>query len=255
MSNPFLRDFDTLFTAILTDYQNQFPEADVSQGSLIYIKSACLASALWGLYKYMDYAGKQIFPDTADTENLAHHGWIYNLTKTSGETDAAFLARILTYIRTPPAGGNAVDYERWALEVTGVKAAYCVPIPQGAGTVDVLILADDEDELPDETLLDAVYDYIDALRPVTGHTMRVMAPTITEQDVTMTLTGDADPDVVEADISAHISSLTPGDTLYLSKLFAIAITNGATNAVITEPAADVTPAADEILRPGIITVS
>lgn len=255
MSNPFLRDFDTIFNAMLTDYQNLFPEADITQGSLIFIKSACLSSALWGICKAVAWASDQIFPDTADTENLAHHGWIYNLSKGATETDAEFLARVLSYIRTPPAGGNQFDYERWAMEVTGVKAAYCIPIPQGAGTVDVLILADDEDEVPDQTLLDAVYDYIDAKRPVTAHTMRVMAPTITTQDVTMTLTGDVDNAMVAADVSAHIASLTPGDVLYRSKLFAISIQDGATNAVITSPSADVTPATNEILRPGIITVS
>jgi uncharacterized phage protein gp47/JayE len=138
----FQKDFDELLDDILTDYKNQFPEADTSQGSLIYIKSACVASALWGLYKYQEYISKQIFPDTADTENLDHHAWVRGLTRNPSESDSDLLARLLDYIRRPPAGGNQYDYVKWALEITNVEAAYCYPIAQGLGTVDVVILSD-----------------------------------------------------------------------------------------------------------------
>lgn len=138
----FQKDFDTLFQTILTDWQNQFPDADISQGSLIYLKSACLASALWGLYKYQEYIARQIFPDTADTANLEHHGWVRNLNRNINESDANYLARILDDIRRPPAGGNKYDYVKWARAVDGVAKAYCIPIGQGLGTVDVIILSD-----------------------------------------------------------------------------------------------------------------
>lgn len=141
--SSFIKGFDELFNNILTDYQNQFPEADVSQGSLIFIKSACLASALWGLYKYQDYIADQIFPDTSDTTNLEHHVWVRGLTRNTDETDDELLARLLEYIRKPPAGGNQYDYEKWAMEVDGVVAAYCIPLAQGLGTVDVIILANE----------------------------------------------------------------------------------------------------------------
>lgn len=138
----FQKDFDSLFQALLTDWQNQFPDADLSKGSLIYMKSACLASALWGLYKYQEWIIRQIFPDTADTAYLEHHGWVYDISRNAGETDAAYLARILDRIRRPPAGGNQYDYVKWAKEVDGVLKAWCIPIAQGLGTVDVIILAD-----------------------------------------------------------------------------------------------------------------
>jgi len=139
---PYLKDFDTLFNAILTDYRNQFPEADLSKGSLIFIKSACLASALWGLYKYQDWIAAQIFPDTADVDNMEHHAWVRGLSRRSGETDEELLARLLEYIRRPPAGGNKYDYIKWALTIDNVAAAYCFPLGQGLGTVDVVIVAD-----------------------------------------------------------------------------------------------------------------
>lgn len=136
----FLKDFDTLLNELLTDWQNQFPAADTSHGSLIYIKSACLASALWGIYRYQEWISKQIFPDTADTANLDRHGWVYNLNRKPNESNSDYLERLLTLIRQPPAGGNKQDYINWVLALPYIKAAYCFPLGQGLGTVDVLIL-------------------------------------------------------------------------------------------------------------------
>lgn len=139
----FQKDFDTLFRQILQDWQNQNPDADLSRGSLIYMKSACLASALWGLYKYQDWIARQIFPDTADTANLEHHAWTRAITRLAAESDAELLARLLDDIRRPPAGGNQYDYVKWARSIDGVARAYCVPLANGLGTVDVIILADE----------------------------------------------------------------------------------------------------------------
>lgn len=136
------KDFDALFQQMVTDWQNQNADADISRGSLIYLKIACLASALWGIYKYQDWIARQIFPDTAETAYLEHHAWTRAITRLSGESDAALLARVLDDIRRPPAGGNQYDYIKWALEIDGVARAYCVPLAQGLGTVDVIILAD-----------------------------------------------------------------------------------------------------------------
>lgn len=137
----FQKTFDELLDPMLTDYRNQFPDVDTSQGSLIFIKSACIASALWGLYKYQEYISKQIFPDTADTANLEHHAWLYNIARKTSETDASLLARVLDEIRNPASGGTKVDYEKWANSIDNVDQAYCIPMAQGEGTVDVIVLA------------------------------------------------------------------------------------------------------------------
>lgn len=139
----FQKDFDELLNEILTDYRNQFPEADTSQGSLIFIRSACLASAVWGLYCYQEWISKQVFPDSADTEALEHHVWVRGLSRTYNETDSSLLARLLEYIRRPPAGGNRYDYVKWAKAIDNVAAAYCYPLAQGLGTVDVVIVANE----------------------------------------------------------------------------------------------------------------
>lgn len=255
----FLKDFDELLNNVLTDYRNQFPEADVSQGSLIFIKSACLASALWGLYHYQDWISKQIFPDTADTEALEHHAWVRGVSRTYGEADAALLARLLDYIRRPPAGGNRYDYVKWALSIDNVQAAYCYPLGQGIGTVDVVIVANAAttgSEIPQQALLDEVKVYIDDVRPVTALTVRVLAPSVLTQAVTMAVTGiGISTAAIAADIAAYMQSLLPGQTLYRAKLVAIAMQRGADNATVTVPAADVDPTDYQMIRPGAINVA
>ncbi len=328
MTTYFLKSFDELLDVILTDYKNQFPEADTSQGSLIYIKSACMSSALWGLYKYQDWISRQIFPDTADTVNLEHHAWVRGLARTYGETDSAYLARLLDLIRRPPAGGNKYDYVKWALSVDNVAAAYCFPLAQGLGTVDVVLVANKTNtgsEVPSsyaditgsntavtpgklvdagadfsavkagdkitnntagtettvaapdsgtqlslsddiftatpqdytiQSLTTTVKTYIDDIRPVTASVVRVMGPTIVTQAVTMTVTGSGvNLAQISADIQAYINTLGPGQTLYKSQLLSIAIQNGAANAAITVPAADVVPATYEMIRPGVISAT
>ena len=138
----FQRDFDTLLDQMLTDWQNQSEDGRrPSKGDLIFMKIACLASASWGIYKYQDWIARQIFPDTAATAYLEHHAWIRNIPRNVGETDPELLARVLDDIRRPPAGGNKYDYVKWALSVSGIAKAYCIPLAQGLGTVDVIVLA------------------------------------------------------------------------------------------------------------------
>ena len=326
----FERDFDELLSGILTDYRNQFPEADTSQGSLIFIRSACLASAVWGLYRYQEWISKQIFPDSADTEALEHHVWVRGLSRTYNEMDSSLLARLLEYIRRPPAGGNKYDYVKWAKAIDNVTAAYCYPLAQGLGTVDVVIVAneantgsevpsshatltgtvtstgalrlidtaaafvtseahkgdrvtntsagteakivsvDSETQLTLDTdiftvtgeayeipsLITEVKDYIDDQRPVTASVVRVLGPEILSQAVMMTTTGaNVNTAQIAGDIEAYMEGLTPGQTLYVSQLTAIAIRNGADNATVTTPAEDVTCTGYEMIRPGEINVA
>lgn len=323
----FQKTFDELLDAILTDWRNQFPEADTSQGSLIFIKSACLASALWGLYNYQAWISRQIFPDTADSENMEHHAWVRGLSRRSSETDAELLTRLLDYIRRPPAGGNSSDYIKWAKEIDYVAEAWCFPLAQGLGTVDVVITADEDytgseiptdhaltgsvtdtdenklidsgatftgtvrpgdiavnDDLGTEAEVEAVdgagqlslsddiftasgqaytiksltvqvKEYIDTVRPVTAHLIRVLAPTIQSEDITMAAEGTAETSPIAADIAALMNALGPGETLYIDQIKAIAINNGATRIVSITPDADVTPDAYEMIRPGTITIS
>lgn len=254
----FEKTFDEILNGILTDFRNIFPSVDVSQGSLAYMKAAGYASALWGLYKYQEWIKRQGFPDTADTEALEHHAWVRGVPRTAGENDADYLARLLDYIRRPPAGGNKYDYEKWAKEVDGVQGAYAFPLAQGAESVDVVIVANAAttgSEIPSQVLIDAVAAYIADVRPVGARFVRILAPTIVYQGVTMTGVGPTLASAVQADIDAYLTIFEPGQELYLPQLVARATENGVANPVISIPAATVTPQPYEMIRPGAINVS
>jgi uncharacterized phage protein gp47/JayE len=254
----FERTFDEILNGILVDFRNIFPGVDVSQGSLAYMKAAGYSSALWGLYKYQEWISRQAFPDTAETEALEHHAWVRGIARTAGESDAVYLARLLDYIRRPPAGGNKYDYEKWAKEVDDVAGAYAIPLAQGGESVDVVIVANKTttgSEIPNQTLIDAVAAYIEDVRPVGARFVRVLAPTIISQAVTMTGVGGTISAAVAADIEAYLSGFEPGQELYLPQLLSIATDNGAANPAVTVPAATVTPSSSQMLRPGATNVS
>jgi uncharacterized phage protein gp47/JayE len=263
MNTPYDQSFDDLLNGFLTDYQNQVDAdgnpIDTSKGSLAFIKSACMASALWGIYKAQDYIADQIFPDTSDSANLEHHVYIRGiLPRKPGELDAALLSRLLAYIRRPPAGGNQYDYVQWAVGITGVAAAYSVPLSQGPGTVDVIVVADPVStgsEIPSADLLTAVKSYIDSVRPVTAKYTRALAVSLLPTDVTVTGTGaNFDKAQTIADITAYLNAFIPGQTLFPAALTYMAVTNGADNVTATVPAAPIVPTSSQAIRPGVISV-
>lgn len=153
---PFEKDFDTLLTDILTDYSNLDSSPDISAGSMVFINGSVLASMLWGLYRYQDWIAKQHFPDLADTTNLNHHGSLYDITRLGADTDATYLNKILNFLRQPPAGGNANDFENWALDQDETAIEYdgvtyynaivsIVSAPDNIlGTVGIYTIPDDE---------------------------------------------------------------------------------------------------------------
>lgn len=256
MDSKFLKDFDTILNEILIDYRAQVPDADTSVGSLIYIKSACQASALWGAYRYQEWISNQIFSDTADPGNMEHHAWIRGILRRSGETDDQLLARYLDDLRRPPAGGNHYDYPKWALEVAGVKEAYCIPHGQGIGSVDVVIVANNDTGDPDQDLIDAVYDYIEDLRPAGMRYLRVLAPVNVETDVSVEYDGEAETDVVEADILSYMTQQKPGQELILAKLNNVLMSGlNLADLMIISPAANVAVTAYQKITPGVISAT
>jgi uncharacterized phage protein gp47/JayE len=96
------------------------------------------------------------------------------------ETDEELRVRILKRIQQPPMGGDATDYEQWALAVPGVTRAWASPQEMGIGTMTVRFMMDDLRAagggfpLPDDVL--AVSNYINKVRPVTVKDCFVEAP-------------------------------------------------------------------------------
>lgn len=117
---------------------------------------------------------------TGELENIDNvSGVTATLTDiiTSGverETDENLRARFYQQIQAPSTSGNAADYVKWALEVPGVGDVKVFPLWDGPGTVKVLIV--DSNMEIDETLEQAVYEYIEEVRPI-GATVTVDSPT------------------------------------------------------------------------------
>lgn len=161
----------------------------------------------------------------------------------AAETDDALRARVLEVMRNAPAGGNAADYRRWAVEVAGIERAFVFAGRRGLGTVDVAIMT--PSGLPSAGLITQVQDYIDERRPVTADVL-VLQPDLVTVHITATviLSGTtlvAAEAAARTAIAAYIDTLAPGDTVYLSRLIAaIQDVPGVTAVTLTAPAADVT---------------
>jgi uncharacterized phage protein gp47/JayE len=174
------------------------------------------------------------------------------------EDDEAYRARVLARIRKPPQGGSIDDYIAWAKEVPGVTRVWPSPNEQGAGSVVVRFMRDDDtpSQIPDSGEVAAVQAYIDAKRPVTA-AVTVSAPTSSTLNYTVSITPDtvATRAAVQAALAdLHRRSAEPGTTLFLSLIrTAIGNADGITNYVLTSPAADVTFTTGQIATLGTIT--
>lgn len=125
------------------------------------------------------------------------------------ESDASLRERLLMRIRYPSASGCVTDYVRWAREISGIAAASCVPLWDGAGTVKVVVAGAGMTPVGAE-LLGAVEDYIETVRPigadvtvvsVTSLTVNVAATLVMESGYTVVGVQDA----VEAALEAVIA--------------------------------------------------
>lgn len=76
------KTYEEIRNEILSDYANQIPGADISEGSDIFIKASTLASVIWGLFQYQSWIARQIFPDSADSSELERHANIRGLSRT-----------------------------------------------------------------------------------------------------------------------------------------------------------------------------
>lgn len=241
------KSFDELLEETLTAWQNQFPGADSSQGSMLFLRSSLLAAARWGIHKHAAWVYDQADPLTAARPSLERWALRRGLPLVPGETDSAILTRILDRERNAPAGGNEADYIRWAREadptLLGVQM-YQGTAAQGLGTVDLVVwrAAPGTILTPEERTL--IYDYILASRPVGGYLLRVQAVSPISYAVEMSGVGAGLAATVQAAIIAYMNNLGVGlspdepATLYRSQLLSIAVQHGVANPVLTVPATD-----------------
>lgn len=93
------------------------------------------------------------------------------------ENDDNLRQRLIFRIQNPPAGGNAKDYELWAISQekhgVAVTKAWISPLEMGIGTVSIRFVT--ENGIPSISEVAILQSYIDSVRPITAHVF-VLAP-------------------------------------------------------------------------------
>jgi uncharacterized phage protein gp47/JayE len=166
---------------------------------------------------------------------------------------------LLARIQQPPHGGADYDYVNWALEVAGVTRAWVYPMELGLGTVTVRFVRDnDASIIPDAGEVAAVYDYIEARRPVTAD-LTVLAPVAVPLNFSIAVTPNTA--AVKAAVETELRDLLlreaePAGTILLSHIReAISLAAGESNYTMTSPNADVTNTTGSMTTFGAITWS
>lgn len=177
------------------------------------------------------------------------------------ETDARLLERLRDALQRPAQGGSRQNYVSWALAAhPSVTDAWADENAMGYGTVTMRVMTygATANGIPTQTVLDAVFAYIDARRPAGLKGLYVVAPIADALNFTVSGLNPATQAVKDA-IQAELSDLLrreaePGGTLYLSHVReAISLAAGEVNHALTAPAADVVSAAGHVPVMGVIT--
>lgn len=344
---------ENILAGILRDIRNLQSEADVGADSDNYVRSAAVSAAIEGLYQKIGWVYRQIFPDTADEEEVVHAAAIRGVLQkapvsatgtvqlkgaagvelivgstlkhvvsgyqfaakssvtldadgkgtvvveaqttgsggnhlagdliitspplgmdsaasfigeTAGGVDQekveSLLARLLEIIQKPPAGGADYDYARWAKEVDGVTDVLVLPKRRGAGTVDLVITANDG--LPSTAVVSNCLAYVLSQCSVIADVW-VYVPTIRVVNSTALVelaSGYKLADVQAAAQKAYesmLGSLKPREMLKRSHIEAM-INNlaGVMDRSVTSPTGNINASEDLALigwiRPGTITL-
>jgi uncharacterized phage protein gp47/JayE len=177
---------------------------------------------------------------------------VTNPEQTSGglaaETDAAFRQRIIDWFQTLRRG-TPLALAIGAKTVAGVvtaevdESAYppTVYIADVTGSANPTLEAAVDDELPNWR--------------AAGIQVNVVGATVVYQDITLALTFEAGYDtsaareLVREAVAAAVNTLSIGETLYRSSIVAAARgVSGVLDCVVSNPAGDVAPAANELIR-------
>ena len=151
------------------------------------------------------------------------------------ESTEELRARVIQRTANPPSSGTASDYVRWALEVSGVGRAWCLPaeLYKGAGTVGVVISTTELTPVSAQIHSDAV-DYLEGVRPLGAVlTVEDVMPAQVYYSISISPNTVAIQNAVtEALQELHRSEATPGGTIYLSHISAAIMSSGVENAEV-----------------------
>ena len=168
------------------------------------------------------------------------------------ETDEQLRERAISKWETLGLGGTRGAYRNWALSVPGVIAASVLDdFPFGPGTVGVVVLG--EDGTPSAELINEVYQYIKARKPLTAD-VRILAPEIRSIDLDLEVIRFADADqatvetCVREAIEAYSGRLQLGEGLIIARLInEIMDVLGVYNLKVNSPQQDINVSVDQFL--------
>lgn len=140
------------------------------------------------------------------------------------ESDAAYRDRFYEYMNTPNTSGNKAAYETWAKEAsTSVIKAMCIPLPDGANTVKVVIWSDTG--VAGDELLDTVRAYIDEKKMI-GANVSVVSATGVGIDIQCQVvfenpeTAEAVKMSIQSNVKAYLDRANP---IVVNKVLAVII--------------------------------
>jgi len=142
------------------------------------------------------------------------------------ESDDDYRARILLRIQTPPAGGTAADFVRWAKEVSGVDNAWCFPAFPGPGQVTVVYKG--------TAAIATVQEYLEARMPVTTDlTVQGTDDLDVDFQIGITPNTQAFRDAITANLTQLFEEVAaPGENILISAVRNAISTSGVDNYVI-----------------------
>ena len=146
----------------------------------------------------------------------------------TGGTDIETIDRLRDRLRerkkSPPLGGKRDDYKAWAKQAhPDVTRAWVFEHENGVGSIVVRIVCEGlANPIPNSTVLNAVTDYIQNVRPAGLRSLAIEAPSPVAVDITFTALTPNTPEV-QAAITAEIEDLlrregAPDSTLLLSHI-------------------------------------
>ena len=166
------------------------------------------------------------------------------------EAVEAWRRRVVRAFRIQPHGGNADDYETWALECAGVTRAWCIPAWSGPGTVAVFFVRDGRDDiLPTADEVEDVKAHINSVRPVTAE-LHCAGPVLLPVHYKITIRPDTAAtraSVEKALRQLHEDSSDLGARMYRSHMTAaISGAPGENDHELFEPVGDVVPSRGQL---------
>lgn len=229
-------------------------DTTIASGTATVAVTAVLAGAAGSTDPFVDLSIESPIAGVNATASVDSGG----LNGSDQESTDGLRSRLLTRLQEPPHGGDADDYVAWALEVSGVTRAWVYPLENGAGTVVVRFVRDNDSGsiFPDSGEVSDVQTFIDSVAPVTA-IVTVEAPVGDVLNYTISITpdtADTRAAVTAALIDMHRRDAQPGVPTRVSRIeVAIGTAAGIEDFTLTSPSSDVSHATGHMAQQGTIT--